>query len=64
MELCIFTEDKISDVIQFEQELRRQEPDTYFWQTDASYRQHVEKSFTDELHRKAAVSLQIGRAHV
>lgn len=57
MELCVFTEDRISDVIQFEQELRRQEPDTYFWQTDDSYRQNVEKSFTDELHRKAAVSL-------
>ena len=61
MELCVFTEDKISDVIQFEQELRRQEPDTYFWQTDASYRQHVEKSFTDELHRKRSEERRVGK---
>lgn len=35
-------------VIGFELELRRQEPDTYFWEPDESYRQQLEKSFDDE----------------
>lgn len=35
-------------VIDFELELRREEPDTYFWEPDENYRQQLEKSFTDE----------------
>lgn len=35
-------------VIGFELELRLQEPDTYFWEPDKSYKAHLEQSFDDE----------------
>ena len=35
-------------VIGFELELRRQEPDTYFWEPDESYKAQLEQSFDDE----------------
>ena len=33
-----FEKDDIDRVIAFEQELRKQEPDTYYWEPDATYR--------------------------
>ncbi|MBP5237051.1 MAG: GNAT family N-acetyltransferase [Clostridia bacterium] len=39
--------DDIGRVIDFEEELRRQEPDTYYWEPDESYRLKLEQSFTD-----------------
>ena len=38
----------IEKVIAFEQELRKQEPDTYYWEMDEHYRMQLEKSFVDE----------------
>ncbi len=38
----------IQSVIAFETELRRQEPDTYYWEPDETYRRQLEKSFDDE----------------
>ena len=32
----------------FEKELRRQEPDTYYWEPDEAYRNQLEKRFDDE----------------
>lgn len=42
-----FTQDKIDDVMEFEQELRRQEPDTFFMDAGEEYRKLLEKSFHD-----------------
>ena len=42
-----FTRDKIDDVMEFEQELRRQEPDTFFMDVGEGYRELLEKSFRD-----------------
>lgn len=37
----------IPRVIEFEQELRRQEPDTYYWEPDETYVKQLEQSFED-----------------
>lgn len=38
----------IDRIIVFEEELRRQESDTYYWEPDESYRKQLERSFTDQ----------------
>lgn len=38
----------IDKIIAFEEELRRQEADTYFWEPDETYRHQLEQSFTDQ----------------
>ncbi len=42
-----FTQDKIGGVMEFERELRRQEPDTFFMDAGEGYRALLEKSFCD-----------------
>lgn len=42
-----FTQDKIDGVMEFEQELRRQEPGTFFMDAGDGYRKLLEKSFSD-----------------
>ena len=37
----------VEKVRAFERELRRQEPDTYFWEPDEAYAQQLERSFED-----------------
>ncbi len=37
----------IPKVIAFELELRRQEPDTYYWEPDEAYEKQLERSFDD-----------------
>ena len=37
----------IGRVIEFERELRKQEPDTYYWEPDEAYRKQLESSFSD-----------------
>ena len=37
----------VQAVMLFEAELRRQEPDTYFWEPDETYRRQLERSFDD-----------------
>ncbi len=37
----------IPKVIEFEQELRKQEPDTYYWEPDENYAKQLEQSFED-----------------
>lgn len=39
--------DDIQKVIDFEWELRKQEPDTYFWEPDETYAELLERSFAD-----------------
>jgi GNAT superfamily N-acetyltransferase len=48
-----FEKDDIDCVIAFEQELRKQEPDTYYWEPDATYRKLLEQSFEDDRFRNA-----------
>ena len=48
-----FEEDDIDRVIEFERELRKQEPDTYYWEPDETYRKQLEQSFVDERFRTA-----------
>ena len=37
--------DDVHKVIAFELELRKQEPDTYYWEPDEAYRRQLEASF-------------------
>ena len=39
--------DDVQNVVAFEFELRRQEPDTYFWEPDEAYAKQLERSFDD-----------------
>ena len=48
-----FEKDDIDGVIAFERELREQEPDTYYWEPDVTYRKQLEQSFEDERFRNA-----------
>ena len=50
------TRERIGDVLVFERELRRQEPDTYFMDAGESYQDLLERSFEDSRFTK------IGRA--
>ena len=43
-----FEKSDIDRVIAFEKELRRQEPDTYYWEPDQAYRAQLEQSFEDQ----------------
>ncbi len=42
-----FTRDRIGDVLDFERELRRQEPDTFFMDAEEGYQVLLERSFED-----------------
>ena len=42
-----FEQEDIPRVIEIEVELRKQEPDTYYWEPDQSYALQLEKSFED-----------------
>ena len=43
-----FEKDDIDKVIAFENELRKQEPDTYYWELNETYRKQLEQSFEDQ----------------
>ena len=47
LEIRRFEKEDITRVVAFEQELRRQEPDTYYWRADDAYRKQLESSFSD-----------------
>ncbi len=42
-----FEKQHIEQVLEFEKELRRQEPDTYYWDPDEAYRESLARSFSD-----------------
>lgn len=44
----MFEKEDIQKVIEFEQELRKQEPNTYYWEPDENYVKQLEESFSDE----------------
>lgn len=54
-----FTREDIPSVIAFEKELRRQEPDTYFWEPDEEYSRQLERSFADERFNTAVSLLAV-----
>lgn len=43
-----FERKDINQVIEFEKELRKQEPNTYYWEPDEKYVQQLNNSFEDE----------------
>ena len=43
----------VRKVVAFERELRRQEPDTYYWEPDETYEKRLEQSFDDPRFRTA-----------
>ena len=47
-EIKQFEKADIDRVIDFELELRKQEPDTYYWEPDETYRAHLKQSFEDQ----------------
>ena len=48
-----FEQDDVDRVIAFEQELRKQEPDTYYWEPDETYAGNLERCFDDPLFNTA-----------
>ena len=42
-----FTEDRIDDLLEFERKLRKQEPNTYYWEADEQYADALRASFHD-----------------
>ena len=46
-EIKEFEKEDIQKVIAFELELRKQEPDTYYWEPDEAYEKQLERSFDD-----------------
>ena len=47
LEIKKLDKDDTEKVIAFEHELRRQEPDTYFWEPDETYAKQLKQSFDD-----------------
>lgn len=47
IEIKEFQREDIDRVIEFEKELRLQEPDTYYWDPGVSYKKQLEQSFAD-----------------
>ena len=47
-EIKQFDKEDVQKVIDFEKELRVQEPDTYYWDPDEAYKNQLENSFEDE----------------
>ena len=63
LEIRRFEKEDITRVVAFEQELRRQEPDTYFWRADETYRKQLESSFSDPRFNTAIsfIALKVGK---
>ena len=63
MEIRQFEKTDIEKVIAFEKELRREEPDTYFWEPDEAYARQLELSFLDPRFNTAIsfIALKEGR---
>ncbi len=45
--ICEYTEDRIDDVLGFEERLRQEEPGNFFWETGGEYQQRLKDSFHD-----------------
>ena len=63
-EIKPFEKDDIDRVIVFERELRKQEPDTYCWEPDETYRKHLEQSFEDERFNTALSFIAVKEGNV
>lgn len=63
-EIKKFEKEDIPKVIAFESELRRQEPDTYYWEPDEAYAKQLEKSFDDLRFNTAISFLAVKDGHV
>ena len=63
-EIKPFEKDDIDRVIVFERELRKQEPDTYYWEPDETYRKHLEQSFEDERFNTALSFIAVKEGNV
>ena len=48
IEIKKLEKEDVGALLAFESELRRQEPDTYYWEPDETYRKQLERSFDDE----------------
>ena len=57
MKIKRFERADIEKVITFEKELRKQEPDTYFWDIDEKYQETLELSFDDQRFNEAITYL-------
>lgn len=53
LEIKKLEREDVQKVIAFERELRRQEPDTYYWEPDETYEKRLEQSFDDPRFRTA-----------
>ena len=52
-----YTKEHIKAVVDFEKELRLQEPNTYYWDIDEQYINNVKNSFKDSRFTDTAISL-------
>lgn len=52
-----YTKEHMEAVVNFEKELRRQEPNTYYWDIDEQYISKVKSSFEDSRFTDTAISL-------
>ena len=64
LEIKRFEKRDIRKVIAFETELRKQEPDTYFWEPDETYQRQLEKSFDDPRFNTALSFIALRDDHV
>ncbi len=60
----MFEREDIQNVIEFEYELRKQEPDTYYWEPDENYVKQLEESFSDERFNTAVSLVAYKDEHV
>lgn len=59
-----FEQSDLLKVLEFESELRKQEPDTYYWEPDDSYAKMLEASFADQRFNTALSLLALKNGRV
>lgn len=57
IEIKRYGKEHINDVVDFEKELRIQEPNTYYWEIDDNYITNITRSFDDNKFADSAISL-------
>lgn len=64
VEIIPFAQKHIGLVMEFERQLRREEPDTYFWEPDAEYESALTASFSDARFDNSVsfIAVKAGRA--
>ena len=64
LSIVLFSPEYVDKVIEYEKKLRLEEPDTYYWEPDETYRNNLSASFTDPRFINALSFLAVEKGEV